>query len=243
VRHKSPANGDQNKTPWIVAITFAVSGLVLLLVAGHRSAALRPLPENPVTITTSVSPKARYVRLEALGHGGVSEVMTALGYIRHMANEWDLERQDQAGRPMVDDGFLAFLASKPGFVTFAEFSVMYEMLFAYNFDGAMRLAKIVLEQRPESTVTAYALAFMLDRVFGDRSAGGAVLLEATRHRDLPQWVTDLAQRMIRNEPDPPPKDPSQPKTDFFCDFVAKMQRPEDYPLLLRRCHAIGTQQP
>lgn len=230
----------------VLAIIGGALGCGVMVAAGtlnhdRRSAAVAAWvsANRPAQNSTAPTEPRRYVRLAPLGHGGAFEVMTALGYIRNMANRWDLQQQDKAGQPLVDDTLLAFLASRPGFETFAEFGVMYEMLFAYNFEGAMRLARLVLQYRPKSTTTSFALAFILDRVFGQRREGGEVLLEAAQQRELPAWVTDLAQKMIRGEPDAPDKHASQARADFMCDFLARIQNPEAYPLLLERCRSVG----
>jgi hypothetical protein len=216
----------------VFAIGLALLGSTLVIVAGG-------LLESKVRASPGASQIA-YLRLAPLGHSGVSDVMTALAYIRQMAHSWDLTQQDRAGQKLVDKRFLAFMQTEPGFVTFAEFMVIYEMLHSMNFDGATQLAQVVLEQRPQSTLTSYALAFMLDRVFGKREEGGVVLVEATKHADLPQWVGDLGQRMIRGEPDPLPTDPQRQRSDFICDLLAKMHTADEYPKLLERCKGIGT---
>lgn len=233
----------ESPASWLVAMGAFLAGFVVVISAGRFNFGITAQKQAVAAARTSALTgeelAVRYTRLEPLGHGGTSEVMTALGYIRHMANSWVLEHQDRAGPPMVDERFLAFVDSRPGFLTFAEFAVMYEMLYAYRFEGAKRLARIVLSQRPEATLVAYALTFILDRVYGLRPEGGAVLLEATRHRDLPPWVGDLAHRMIRDEPDPSSTDSSKPRSDFMCDFLARVAQPSDYPKLLERCQGIG----
>lgn len=179
-----------------------------------------------------------------LGHTGLTEVMQVLAQIRKMSFSWDISKQDQAGESIVEDGFVQFIESGVGFVTVAEMLVIYEMLYAMNFDSARKLAEVVLEKKPSSISTAVALGFMLERVYDRPREAGQVFLNITENAELPQFYKDIGNRLIETGSSKNVKSiggGSERQTDFICDLLAKIQSRVrgQYPKLVERCQGIG----